>query len=95
MTCYKCLSKGHTVHECTVPDQQVDAMRQKNLQGILAARGAQAVSTVLEEHYEPAAGNFMAGMPDMQAAFGHGQVSHQGKGSTDAPAGRQGGEHAA
>ena len=69
MTCYKCLSKSHSVHECTVPDQQVDAMRQKNLEGILAARGALTVSAVLEEHYGPAAGNFMAGMTDMQEAF--------------------------
>ena len=69
MTCYKCLSRGHTVPECTVPDQQVEAMRQKNLEGILAARGAPAVSAVSEEHHGPAAGNFMAGMTDMQAAF--------------------------
>ncbi|MCP3663090.1 MAG: hypothetical protein GY696_11435 [Gammaproteobacteria bacterium] len=69
MTCYKCLSKGHTVHECTVPDQQVDAMRQKNLKGILAARAAPAVRTVLEEKRGPASGNFMAGMTGMQVAF--------------------------
>ncbi|MCP3663294.1 MAG: hypothetical protein GY696_12505 [Gammaproteobacteria bacterium] len=69
MTCYKCLSRGHTVHECTVSDQQVEAMRQKNLEGILATRGALAVSTVSEEHYGPSAGNFMAGITDMQAAF--------------------------
>ncbi len=69
MTCYKCLSKGHAVHECTVSDQQAEAMRQKSLEGILAARGALAVSAVSEEHYGPAAGNFMAGVTDMQAAF--------------------------
>ncbi|MCP3668343.1 MAG: hypothetical protein GY696_38640 [Gammaproteobacteria bacterium] len=46
MTCYKCLSKGHTVHECTVSDQQAEAMQQKNLEGILAARGAPAVNAV-------------------------------------------------
>ena len=69
MTCYKCLSKGHTVHECTASDQQAEAMRQKNLEGIMAARGAPAVSAVSGEHYGPAAGNFMAGVTDMQAAF--------------------------
>ncbi|MCP3664104.1 MAG: hypothetical protein GY696_16710 [Gammaproteobacteria bacterium] len=64
MTCYKCLSKDH---ECTVSDQQAELMRQKNLDGILAARGAPAVNAVLEEHHGPAATNFMAGMSDMQA----------------------------
>ncbi|MCP3666012.1 MAG: hypothetical protein GY696_26535 [Gammaproteobacteria bacterium] len=44
-------------------------MRQKNLEGILVARGAPAVSAVSEEHRGPAASNFMAGMTDMQAAF--------------------------
>ncbi|MCP3668480.1 MAG: hypothetical protein GY696_39355 [Gammaproteobacteria bacterium] len=42
---------------------------QKNLEGIMAARGAPAVSAVSDEHYGPAAGNFMAGITDMQAAF--------------------------
>ena len=42
---------------------------QKNLEGIMATRGAPAVSAVSEEHYGPAAGNFMAGITDMQAAF--------------------------
>ncbi|MCP3667197.1 MAG: hypothetical protein GY696_32675 [Gammaproteobacteria bacterium] len=69
MVCYRCLSKGLTVHECTVANQQAEAMRQENLKGIMAARGAPAFSAVSEEHYGPAAGNFMAGVTDMQAAF--------------------------
>ncbi|MCP3667080.1 MAG: hypothetical protein GY696_32075 [Gammaproteobacteria bacterium] len=51
-------------------------MRQENLKGIMAARGALAVSTVSEGHYGPAAGNFMAGVTDMQAAFE--SLSHAG-----------------
>ncbi|MCP3661919.1 MAG: hypothetical protein GY696_05380 [Gammaproteobacteria bacterium] len=46
-----------------------EAMRQDNLKGIMAARGAPAVSAVSEGHYEPTAGNFMGGVADMQAAF--------------------------
>ena len=44
-------------------------MRQDNLKGIMAARGPTAVSAVSEGHYELAAGNFMGGVADMQAAF--------------------------
>ena len=51
MTCFKCLSKGHTVHECTISDKQVP---QRNLEGILAARGAPAVNATLGEHRGPA-----------------------------------------
>ncbi|MCP3664142.1 MAG: hypothetical protein GY696_16900 [Gammaproteobacteria bacterium] len=69
MVCYRCLGKGHTVHGCTVTDQQAEAMRQDNLKGIMAARGAPAVSAVLEGHYEPTAGNFMGAVADMPAAF--------------------------
>ncbi len=67
MVCYRCLGKGHTVHECTVTDQQAEAMWQENLKGIMAARGASAVSAVSEEHYGPAAGNFLAGVTDIHA----------------------------
>ncbi len=78
MVCYRCLDKGHTVHWCTVTDQQVEAMRQENLKGIMAARGAPAVSAVAEGHYGPAAGNFMGGIADMQAAFE--DLNHAGSG---------------
>ena len=59
MVCYRCLGKGHTVHGCTVTDQQAEAVRQENLKGIMAPEG----------HYGPTAGNFMGGVADMQAAF--------------------------
>ena len=38
MVCYRCLCKCHTVHGCTLTDQQAEAMRQANLKGIMAAR---------------------------------------------------------
>ena len=69
MVCYRCLGKGHTVHRCTVTDQQAEAMRHENLKGIRDARGPPAVRAVSGGHYGPAAGNFMAGVSDMQAAF--------------------------
>ncbi|MCP3668469.1 MAG: hypothetical protein GY696_39295 [Gammaproteobacteria bacterium] len=33
MTCFKCLSKGHSVHECTVSDKQRSASSQRNFGG--------------------------------------------------------------
>ncbi|MCP3662335.1 MAG: hypothetical protein GY696_07535 [Gammaproteobacteria bacterium] len=27
LTCYKCLNKGHAVHECTIPDAKVEVIR--------------------------------------------------------------------
>ena len=69
MTCFKCLSKGHYVQECTVSDKQAETVRQRNLEGTLAARGAPAVNATSEDHRGPAAVNFLAGMSDMQAAF--------------------------
>ncbi|MCP3661984.1 MAG: hypothetical protein GY696_05720 [Gammaproteobacteria bacterium] len=59
----------HAVYGCTVTDQQAEVMQQDNLKGIMAARGATAVSAVSDGHYEPTAGNFMGSVADMQAAF--------------------------
>ncbi|MCP3663634.1 MAG: hypothetical protein GY696_14285 [Gammaproteobacteria bacterium] len=50
-------------------DKQAEMMRQRNLEGILAARGAPAVNATSEEHQGPAAANCMAGMSDMQYAI--------------------------
>ncbi len=46
MVYYHCLGKGHTVHGRTKTDQQAEAMQQENLKGIMAARGALAVTAV-------------------------------------------------
>ena len=77
MVCYWCLGRGHTVHGCTATDQQAEAMRQDSLKNIMAARPP-AVSAVAEGHYGLAAGNFMGGVADMQAAFE--DLNHAGSG---------------
>ena len=68
--CYRCLGKGHIV-------QQAEAMRQVSLKNIMAAKPP-AVSAVAERHYGPAAGNFIGGIADMQAAFE--DLNHAGLG---------------
>ncbi len=77
MVCYWCLGRGHTVHGCTATDQQAEALRQDSLKNIMAARPPE-VSAVAEGHYGLAAGNFMGGVADMQAAFE--DLNHAGSG---------------
>ena len=69
MTCFKCLNKFHSVHECTVSDNKIETVHQKNLEIILTARGMPAVNSTQEDYRGPAAANFMAGNSDMQAAL--------------------------
>ena len=64
------------MHECTVPDNKAEAVRQKNLENILTARGmpGAAVNSAQEEYRGPAA-DYMARMSDMQTAFEN--LSHE------------------
>ncbi|MCP3662276.1 MAG: hypothetical protein GY696_07235 [Gammaproteobacteria bacterium] len=57
------------MHECTVPDNKAEAVRQKNLENILTARGmpGPAVNSAQEEYLGPAT-VYMARMSDMQTA---------------------------
>ncbi len=52
-------------------------MRQVSLKNIMEAKPL-AVSAVAEGHYGPAAGNFIGGVADMQAAFE--DLNHAGSG---------------
>ncbi|MCP3667200.1 MAG: hypothetical protein GY696_32690 [Gammaproteobacteria bacterium] len=53
---------------------QTEAVRQKNLENILTARGMPAVNSTQEDYRGPAA-NYMAGMSDLQTAFEN--LSHE------------------
>ncbi len=64
---------GQGTH-CPAIDQQAEALRQESLK---AARPP-AVSAVAEGHHGAAAGNFMGGVADMQAAFE--DLNHAGSG---------------
>ncbi|MCP3661537.1 MAG: hypothetical protein GY696_03410 [Gammaproteobacteria bacterium] len=73
MVCYRCLGKGHGVHSCTA----TEALRKDSLKNIMATRPP-AVTAVTEGQYGSAAGNFMGGVADMQAAFE--DLNHAGSG---------------
>ncbi|MCP3665514.1 MAG: hypothetical protein GY696_23960 [Gammaproteobacteria bacterium] len=65
------------MHECTVSDNKAEAVRQRNLENILTARGmpGAAVNSALEEYRGPAV-DYMTRMSDMQTAFEN--LSHEG-----------------
>ncbi|MCP3661914.1 MAG: hypothetical protein GY696_05355 [Gammaproteobacteria bacterium] len=77
VTCFKCLNKGHCVHECTVPDTKAEALRQRNLEKLLSARGlpGAAVNSAHEEYCGPAV-DYMTKMSEMQTVFEN--LSHEG-----------------
>ena len=58
------------MQECTDPDNKAEAVRQRNLENILTARGmpGAAVNSAQEEYRRPAV-DYMTRMSDMQTAF--------------------------
>ena len=69
-TCFKCLNKGHSVRECQIPDNKLEAIRQRNvakLTNIGRPPGAAVYSVQEEEYGGPAA--YLSMMAEVQQAF--------------------------
>ena len=70
LTCFKCLNKGHSVRECQILDNKLEAIRQRNLAKLTNTGGppGEAVHSVQEEEYSgPAA--YPSKMVEVQQAF--------------------------
>ncbi|MCP3661144.1 MAG: hypothetical protein GY696_01405 [Gammaproteobacteria bacterium] len=70
LTCFKCLNKGHSVRECQIADNKLEAVRQLNLARLTSAEGPPggAVCSVQEGEYSgPAA--YLTKIEQMQHAF--------------------------